>query len=81
MRVTFASNFEARTFMNRYDENKSNDDVPSIWMRPYTTKEAQTKYNKKKAQMKELKDAEYRKQETTFDAALASETTASFGNL
>jgi hypothetical protein len=57
MKVTFASNFEARTFLNRFEENKSNENVTSVWTRPYRTKEDQMQYSKNKKQVKELNDA------------------------
>ena len=56
MRVTFGSNFDARTFLSRF-ENKGNDDVPSIQVRPYRSKEEQMNYNKHKKKLKDLNDA------------------------
>eukprot|EP00914_Ancora_sagittata_P011463 GHVO01022286.1.p3 GENE.GHVO01022286.1~~GHVO01022286.1.p3 ORF type:complete len:121 (-),score=15.81 GHVO01022286.1:827-1189(-) len=57
MKVTFTSNFDARTFMSRFEANKDKDGVPSIFIRPYRTKEDQVKYKRYKKDVKDLNDA------------------------
>jgi hypothetical protein len=56
MVVTFDSNFDARTFMSRFDDSKSDDDVSTlpIKIRPYRTREDQTMYKKKLEMAREL---------------------------
>ncbi|ELU05765.1 hypothetical protein CAPTEDRAFT_204662, partial [Capitella teleta] len=55
MVVTFDFNFDARTFMSRFDYSKSDDDVPTpIKILPYRTREDQTMYKKKLEMAREL---------------------------
>ncbi|ELU03490.1 hypothetical protein CAPTEDRAFT_192655 [Capitella teleta] len=55
MVVTFDSIFDARTFMSRFDDSKSDDDVSTpIKIRPYRTREDQTMYKKKLEMAREL---------------------------
>ncbi|ELU03510.1 hypothetical protein CAPTEDRAFT_185844 [Capitella teleta] len=56
MIVTFDSIFDARTFMSRFDDSKSDDDVltPPIKILLYRTREDQTMYKKKLEMAREL---------------------------
>lgn len=69
MVVTFDSNFDARTFMSRFGDSKSDEDVstPPIKIRPYRSSEDQTMYKKKLEKARELnRTAKEKSPDTSF---------------
>jgi hypothetical protein len=54
LRVTFESNFEARSFLSKYSNAKNNKDGPAVKVRPCRTKEEEAVYKEKLKQLREL---------------------------